>query len=264
MIATKTRTYSIAAGFYRSEDNSIEVLPLKYLENANTVFNNPQEMTGIDLLDSFKDGTCFFYHLENFDDQKYTKRKILGSEKGFGHLETSGKKTFLRRVVSYEQVTPEETVIDRSVNFLSFPEDTYVIITTYQPSCIIDLSVFSHCAFATTTSFNPQPIPLEENSLLGRTNEDIKSINSDDLSKILGHEHTAQSLLQNTSPLSCPTKRFELTGSNSMFISKGLYLRPRKNRPSDAKKGQIIYNERKNCFEGFDGNEWKSLRWGDQ
>ena len=51
---------------------------------------------------------------------------------------------------------------------------------------------------------------------------------------------------------------------SSASISTGpISIKPLKTRPGRPKKGTIIFNEVSEKFEGYDGTEWRTIKWED-
>ena len=257
MMKTQTYNYSVAAAYYDSDSRTVEILPVENLPKSNSIIKDLEKIKPIDITELYQDGSFFFYKLENYELDNTGKRYLASYEKGFGNIVLENKKQTLNRVYCFEQYLGEEVLEVRSKDqFLDLDDSTHLIITTYQPSDFMDLCIVPLSVMATRGSFNANPVHIEEHSLIGRNELEISSIKFTDV--------IDYGLSKRTKKINSPSSSFELTNNKSMFISRSFVVRPSKSRPQNPRKGQIIFNERKGCFEGHDGSEWKSFHWGDK
>ena len=257
MVKTKNRQYSIATAFYDKNKQTIEILPISELKKANSIATyNHETLKQLDISELYQDGSLFFYKLENYELDPYGKRFLESYEKGFGRLFPHENKLYLIREWCFESYEHDSLDEDRiSASFISFSQDTHLIITSYQPENMMDYTVVPYSVLATRHSFSVDPVQLEENSVLGRMDEEISSLDIKDVIK--------EGLSTINKKITSPSSAFELTSDKSMVISRSLVARPSKTRPKTPRTGQIIFNDRTKCFEGYDGNSWKTLQWGD-
>lgn len=255
MMKTQTYNYSVAAAYYDSDSRTVEILPVENLPKSNSIIKDIDKTKPIDITKLYEDGSFFFYKLENYELDLTGERYLASYEKGFGNISVKNGKQILDRAYCFEQYLGEEILEVRSKDqFLDLDNSTHLIITTYQPSEFIDLCIVPLSVMATRGSFNANPVHIEEYSLLGRNQLEISSIKFSDV--------VSHGLSNIKNKISTPSNAFELTGGKSMFISRSFVAKPSKSRPQNPRKGQIIFNERIGCFEGYNGSEWKSLQWG--
>jgi hypothetical protein len=99
-----------------------------------------------------------------------------------------------------------------------------IIIETYIPQLFNDLFVKPFSIPCSIDAHLPTIVELQENCLVGRLDDIIQSIDKYELWSILTSGK-------------CPSKPV---------------------------KGSIRYNDEAACFEGYDGDRWRSLLWGDE
>ena len=262
MLKIKNNHFAVSPAKYRARDDKVLLLPVCDLEHAHSRLTNciPEEDSLANLVDR---GVNFYYTIEEFDNSN-RDRKLLSFERGIGVLE--GKKDpVLRRLYLFEKkIEHRQDVGANPDGFLLYEDGTRLVVGTYLPEDYISLCVLPFSVTCTTTSFRPEPVHIEPNALLGRTDGDIQSINREELGLILGHEHLVAALSKTPAPILVGSSYFELVGSNSILSVNHLILKPLLRRPRNREMGSVIFNKKKKCFEGFDGDKWRPLKWGDE
>ena len=262
MLKIKNNHFAVSPARYRASDDKVRLLPVCDLEHAHSRLVNciPEEESLTSLVD---EGVNFYYTIEEFDNSS-RDRKMLSFERGIGVLEGK-KRPVLRRLYLFEKkIEHRQDIGSNSDGFLRYEDGARLVVGTYLPEDYISLCVLPHSATCTTTSFRPEPVHIEPNALLGRTDGDIQSINREELGLILGHEHLVAALSKTTAPILVGSSYFELVGSNSILSVNHLILKPLPRRPRNREMGSVIFNKKKKCFEGFDGDKWRPLKWGDE
>lgn len=216
------------------------------LRAANSYF--PHLPPETDLLRAIPLYNLFFYKIENFDGQSYPNRQLLECEIGIGELVSENKQTFLKRHYPQKRYTDLDgwTTLIRPFNFTL---DTQLIITTRPPETLSDLFSIGESVVCSLGGGIPEIVPINENEILGKIDGDLRSVNIADV------------LRTSTNPLSIPTDRIELGGKNSTVYSNAISLKSQRSRPENPAAGTIIYNSRKKAFEGYDGENWRTLKW---
>lgn len=262
MLKIKNNHFAVSPAKYRAQDDKILLLPVCDLEHAHSRLTRciPEEHSLTTLVDR---GVNFYYTIEEFDNSS-RDRKMLSFERGIGALK--GKKSpILRRLHLLEKKIEHRQDIGASPDgFLLYEDGTHLVVGTYLPEDYLSLCILPFSVTCTTTSYRPEPVHIEPNALLGRTDGDIQSINREELGLILGHEHLVDALSKTTAPILVGSSYFELLGSNSIINANHLILKPSSRRPRNREVGSIIFNKKNKCFEGFDGNNWRPLGWGDE
>ncbi|NDD83983.1 hypothetical protein EBZ38_06860 [bacterium] len=232
------------------------------LENSTDIC-----LTGTELACSYfpelRNGPCSnnnsFYRVFGFDCkfyyklEKYSKGKLLDTEIGIGHIEQSGDLIFLKRdrPIIYKHDDGPICPVTMPVHaFSCFNDNEYVIVQSHQPYSIPELLIDPFSIIVSTSNNPASTVQLNENSILGRLEEDVQSIS---LSNI--KDYTIKSICDYTKQLILLCSQLDI----KKLKTKILQLVPQK--PTQAKKGSIIYNEEHDTIQYFDGSRWRTLLW---
>ena len=206
--------------------------------------------------------TLFFYTIEHIKIKDGSKM-IFAEEKGIGKIKIKRKRYFLERETFHYQMGFRD--LTSQDGLLYFDDETYLVVGTYVPSSHNEVYAIPHSvAYTGDEPFSPHILQLDNECVLGRLDDEIQSIDKNELKQILGYEDPLETLLTYNGPLILNTKFLELIGKKSMILSDQVALKPQKIRPREKQAGSIIFNEKKNRFEGFDGTKWRPLQWGDE
>lgn len=163
----------------------------------------------------------FFYQIK----QTKNERTYSYEEFGVGKFNAQLNSIFFRR----EYVFIYDDGISKGRPHLGNPpelpeedDDSKFIILNSTPSNIRELLVSENSVICSTDKFTATPVELQDNTLLGRLDNIIQSIDQDELWSML--------LKDSKSPV----------------------------------KGSIRFNENDDCFEGYNGERWRVLMWGEQ
>jgi len=156
----------------------------------------------------------------------------------------------------------EAAAIASSKNYAT--AQSYLIITSMIPDDYRLLCSSANSVLCTTREIIPQPINLEQNTVLGRKSDNIQSIDLHELGDLLGSQFIVTAMEDNISPLISSSSHFELTGTNSLIVCKSIQIEPRTSRPTAKLAGSLIFNHNSGYFEGYDGTKWRTLKWGDE
>ena len=262
MLKIKNNHFAVSPAIYSAKSDRITFLPLEKLEDACSRLH-PHWQEEDTIPSRIPNNTHFYYTIEEFDSCGHD-RKILSHERGIG-LRKGGRKPYLQRVFSLEQLVENRKSIGKTRDgFTVYEDGTYLVVGTYLPSNYRELCVLPFSVTCTTNPGRPEPVHIEPNSLLGRTDGDIQSINREELGLILGHEHLIDALSKTTAPILVGSAYFELAGSNSVVSANHFVCKPLSRRPRNREPGSIIFNSKESRFEGFDGEKWRPLKWADE
>lgn len=246
---TATSNYGISVGF-KGKDSDIELLGAspENLKLANSWIN---EDLGFALEDVIPEDTVFLYKIELFDEKPERLRTTIQGEIGVGKLVKQDKKNILQRLLPLQKCKYSGSWFpSNSQTPKEFPEQ-FLVVTSYAPKSIGDLFSIENTVICSLGNGRPELVPLEDGSVLGSINGDIRSA-------------TVQELFLATDlPLSTNSSSFQLNGKNSLFLANSLTLKSTRSRPPNPQPGTIVYNSRKKAFEGFNGEVWKTLKWED-
>ena len=266
---TKITSYGITVGTQVEKQDhivpkEIELLGAnhKTLQLANSFF--PDMPKEFDLKEQIPLETLFFYKVEGFDKQSYPKRELLLAEVGIGCLIKKGRKTFLQRIHPKRHFSQEnghlETIKGRLVDFSDHP---HLIITSAPPTTLDDLFSFKNSVICSLGDGCPEIVVMEDNSVLGMIDGDLKNIKGGELKKVISPEVLRLVLLENDLPLTTNANKLELKAKHSNISSNSIQLRPERSRPTKPQAGMIIFNSRTKKFQGYDGTKWRNLGWED-
>jgi len=204
----------------------------------------------------------FYYYIA----QRNKNGVIIRSEKGVGEVIEFKSQYFLIREFptshydgTYEAPARPHTLIDFLPNLpltiSSFIPDTYyqALLSPFSVLCSIE-------------AFTPSPVELEENTLLGRKDDLIQSIDKDELREILTDQSIIAAIGENPNVLKIQGRGVNLSKQDSLLSTHILHVKPAYDsevRPTKPRRGSIIFNDETKNFEGYNGKEWKPLKWGD-
>jgi len=212
---------------------------------------------------TFDKDVSFFYTLETFDSTDINSRKLNRQEKGVGHVKKTGKNFFLIREVALSVNEQGQNTPKDENGFFELPDDTHVVVGSYIPTNYIDLFHRKHSILCSTDELSPSPIELEENSLLGRLEGEVQSLNSDEISLILSPDYVVKSLYDNNAPILISSDYVELTSTKSKFLLSHIVLKPSPRKPRNKEQGTIIFNTSSNSLEFYDGTKWRKIKTED-
>jgi hypothetical protein len=267
MTQIATNSSAQSAGQYDDTSGYIKLLPLldadgtSYLKRVHSFF--AYTTTESDLLqNNIPLGQNFFYTVHQYS-LTGVNYEIEALEKGIGELKKIGDDYFLVRENTFEEFTKTDGLTDSlyGTGFLIFDSSKYVCVSSYIPTNYIQLCASADSVICTTEPYNPVPIELAENAVLGRTNGQIESLDHTKIHQILGYESPLKNVSDANEPILLNTERLEVLGGDSHIGCRQLQLRTRNTRPETKAKGYLIFNEAKRAFEGYDGSEWRQLQW---
>jgi len=161
-----------------------------------------------------------------------TKNELSNSyeEYGVGELVKTKKQVFLKRKTVLKTLDIHHTFgvtesIPRFIPEIDLPENSSLLVFSYLPEDYRSLFSLDHSVVCSEDQFSANPVQLQENTLLGRRSGRLQSIDQNELWSILTEE-TADG----TRPV----------------------------------KGSIRFNEKDKCFEGYNGDRWRALMWGEK
>ena len=134
----------------------------------------------------------------------------------------------------------------------------YFVLQTYVPDNYIETHITPNSVLCSVERFDPTPVELEDNSVLGRLNDKIQSIDGAELRTILTDDRIVSAIKESKKPLILATNRIELKGKNSRVTCNNLQLQPGP-RPSHPTIGFLHYNDGLDCLEVFTSQGWRSV-----
>lgn len=218
------------------------------------------------LRDKVPTGIRFYYALEQYTGRpRFGEGAVSYAEQGIGYTEESGDDLlFIRETPVFGGAKPSEVQHfprSRPAHFLD-PKFSIAISSTAPASYRFALAV-PHSVIASVDAFVPTPVPLEENTLLGRKDNRIQSIDKDELLEILTTDAVIDTVTKNKNQMALSSRRVNLTRKNSVVSAPIIRPYPpyKDNEKPKAQKGAIIYNESTDCLEYYTGSEWRVVAW---
>lgn len=187
------------------------------------------------LLDAVSPNTPFYYSITQL-----LNGEIVRGEVGVGIIKGVRSKYILERTIkhcSYEKRGSILVSLDE-VDFSGFGE---LLVSYEPPQSYVDALYVEHAVLCSMGANAPTAIPLEENSVLGRLNGYIQSIDMGELTGMIA-DKVIEALEKKAGGLR----------ATSLTLIPG-------NRPESPKRGTLSYNLERNCLEIFTGGDWKGL-----
>jgi hypothetical protein len=192
---------------------------------------------------------CKFY----YSLVKYKNQDVINIEIGIGYLIQEEDRFLLRRVqpIFYKQGNSDFINITYSVDvFRPQSEDEYLVVFSHNPTTLNELLIDPHCVVTSSETSPLNATQINNNSVLGRLDNDIQSISLDQLS-------------DKTRELITSYSKQIVLGCSQLDVKKlktsSLQLKP-SNRPQ-SKEGTLTYNENTKALEYYDGEQWRTLQW---
>lgn len=116
-----------------------------------------------------------------------TKNEIKNSyeEFGVGELIKENDQILLKRLQCFHYVTGGQLTAARSIPEIICPDDHKIIVSSYLPEDYRHLFTLDHSVICSEDAFSANPVQLQENTLLGRLNNRLQSIDQNELWSIL-------------------------------------------------------------------------------
>jgi hypothetical protein len=191
----------------------------------------------------------FYYRLE-----KYTINNILTDvEIGVGCITKENDLTIFKRLQSivYKHRDQDFVPVRMPVDiFRETNSQEYVVLFSHIPTTLSELLVEPNSLVVSAENNPISTIKIENNSVLGRLENDAQSISLDQLS-------------DKTRELITSYSKQIVLGCSQLDVKKlktnSLQLKPC-NRPQ-SKEGTLTYNETTKALEYYDGEQWRILQW---
>tara|TARA_R110002020_G_scaffold103752_13_gene243165 strand:+ start:1690 stop:2523 length:834 start_codon:yes stop_codon:yes gene_type:complete len=251
------------------DSHDLELLGLEGFDKCPAYYRKWSESGEFDdilIRDSMRPGLRFYYRLAQYISEAgnhYPTPDFM--ETGVGFIEKRKKKVFFIRETPLFSGEDKDHLTPRDPNLPpnSLPVGFPAIINSVIPTHYYQALSSPHCVITSTEAFSPTPVELEENSLLGRKDNRVQSIDKDELREILTDEHICDAVKKNHKQMALSSRRVNLTKENAVISAPILRTFPfyKDNEKPKAQKGAIIFNESSNCLEYFTGEEWRTLMW---
>ena len=255
---------AIELGQARSfRDNSITLLGVDALLEHDSYMAHEAEKGRFTKSNSFSevigDGCRFYYRVEHFHGLKRD-----GWESGVGYFRIEGDEHILDREIPLYGGTGEEEIRLRSnTQPESFHyEEGWLRVSSVKPKSFMELLAAPHSVIASIGSFTASPVEIEENTLLGRKDDIIQSIDMGELKEMEGFSDiVTEIIVDSQKQIKMSARRLDLTRKNSVVSAPVLRATPvySDTEKPPAQQGMIIYNKDTRKLEFFDGMDWNPL-----
>lgn len=116
-----------------------------------------------------------------------TKNETINSYEEYGIAELVKKKKdiFLKRKECFHFVQNGQELRARSIPEIECPDDHKIIVSSYLPEDYRHLFTLPHSVVCSEDAFSANPVELQENTVLGRLDDRLQSIDQNELWSIL-------------------------------------------------------------------------------
>ena len=146
----------------------------------------------------------FYYRIEGYPPikgRRYPEPDFI--ETGVGFITKKNKKFIFTRETPLFSGESRDSLfsVDSSAPPYYIGDTKSLVIFSIKPASY-DLALSSpHCVITSNQAFSPTPVELEENSLLGRKDNRVQSIDKDELREILTDDSICDAVNQNSTPV---------------------------------------------------------------
>lgn len=159
-----------------SSDNEITLTGMADLDDVPCQFQYvASRIEGHCILDNFQTDELFFYEITQYKTAKRSPTNTDLVERGIGSISKNGRKFYLNRI------TPLSSQHGMITSHLEFDDNKKLFIRTYVPEDYRELFSIKNTIIATEVEGCPSPVELQDNTLLGRLNGSIQSIDHQEL-----------------------------------------------------------------------------------
>ena len=106
-------------------------------------------------------------------------------EFGIGELIKDDDQIFVKRLHCFHYILDGQTVKCRLIPDIDCPDDHKIIISSYLPEDYRHLFTLPHSVICSEDAFSANPVELQENTVLGRLDDRLQSIDQSELWSIL-------------------------------------------------------------------------------
>lgn len=201
----------------------------------------------------------FFYQIEEFRD-----KKLISWERGVGYLEEVDEVMCLNRETPVKYWNGGDSAYYRpNTEPMDISHNSVLRIQSKSPTEFREATAAPYSIVATLEPQRLSPVHLEENTLVGRKDDIVQSIDKEELVDMYDLKNfTIDSLTKTQKQLLFNARRIDLKRKDSVVaapilkVSADMYSN---NTKPPAQQGMIIYNGDTKCLEFYNGEEWISL-----
>ena len=197
--------------------------------------------------------------------QQILNNDIVLHERGVGTIVQRSQSFFLEREFPVAWGDHPKTAVSfrGGEQAKNFNVPGHLRVSSIVPPTYIEALASPFSVIASIHAFNPTPVEIEENALLGRIGDVIQSVDMDELREMINIGKDAIAALEAAQKqLKLKARRVDLTLKDAVISAPILRAAPKyttTTRPK-AQQGSIIFNTDTKYLEFFDGQYWMSLR----
>ena len=267
MPESKTRTANFALAYGQSIFGSYDIKLFSLKESNDGQDPYSSILSEDNLLQNIIPVKRNFYYTIEKVSCRTREQTCLLRETGYGEIYKKGRSFFLKREITLKFFDGNDEYNIRPSAKHNFYPDDILLIKSALPDNYINIFAYPYSVLCSIESFTPTPVELEEKTLLGRLNDEIQSIDKDELRSILTDGNIISAVSETKDDINLNSKYINLINDNANLVSPVITAKPVHNnskKPDKPQRGSIIFNTDENCFEGYDGRRWRKLKWGDE
>ena len=206
--------------------------------------------------------TRFYYQI-----QEYNQGVLSSWERGVGYLEKENELLCLIRETPVKYWAGGDTepgYYRPQAKGRKYKRDSILVIQSVSPKEFREATAAPYSVVATMEPQRLTPVQLEEDTLLGRKDDIIQSIDREELVEMYDLENLAiDSLTKTQKQLPFKARRVDLTRKDSVISAPVLRATPdnyNEDTKPPAQQGMIIYNTEKRCLQFYNGEKWVTLK----
>lgn len=196
----------------------------------------------------------FYYQIE-----EHNNRQLVSWEKGIGYLEKENSLVSLVRETPVRYFNGGEPGYYRpEAKGIRFKRDSLLKIQSVSPQELREATAAPYSVVATMESQRLTPVHMEEDTLLGRKDDIIQSIDKEEFKEMM-KDAIIESFTESQKQHDVKTRRINLTRKNAVISTPVVRLAPDNYNDTEkppAQQGMVIYNTDKKCLEFFNGDKW--------
>ena len=194
MITTRLLKDSVAFG-YKAEDGLIEARSYHELaDKADPFYDLVQRGTlnTNELIETAELDSLFYYSATQFKIARETfHNQKLAVEQGVGALSKKGERFIFNRVMIhsvYEAKDDGQLAKTRELGCqpYDFQNNDFFTIYAHRPDNYLEALMVDHSVLCSIDPYEPNPVHLSANSVLGRINGRIQAISFEELKSLIG------------------------------------------------------------------------------
>ena len=196
----------------------------------------------------------FYYQIE-----EHRNGEFVSWERGVGYLEKEHNLVSLFREtpVRYWNGTDPGYYRPNSKG-MKYSRDSILVIQSVSPKELREATAAPYSVVATIEPQRLTPVQLEEDTLLGRKDDIIQSIDKEEFKEMM-KDAIIESFTESQKQHDVKTRRINLTRKNAVISTPVVRLAPDNYNDTEkppAQQGMVIYNTDKKCLEFFNGDKW--------